>query len=81
MKDACVFKNPINKKCAFPKTIRFCLFCRTFLPNDGRIKDNIDYINFVTNRNIDRNVFIISTLALFISIISTIIAFFSFLFK
>ncbi len=68
MRTDCFFKESTSKKCNFPKFVKICSLCGSYLKNDGNLESKMKYINYVTQRKYNHFILFISMLALFTSI-------------
>ena len=73
MRNNCVFKDNASGICTFPKLIRHCAFCISYLKNDGNIEQNLKYINFVLYKKMTSTSLFISCCSLLISFCSLIV--------
>jgi hypothetical protein len=81
MRESCYFKRTVNgvKKCSHPKLFSICFLCSQYLKNEGDLDEKIKFLNFVSQRNHNRFVLLISSLSLLLSIITILITIFKFL--
>jgi hypothetical protein len=69
----CVFRQKIDENkanCTFPKNLKNCYWCSTYLPNYGNIEQESKYIDLIIKRNLTNKSLFISILALLLSIIT-----------
>jgi len=69
----CIFKKTNSEggiSCKYPKTIKNCYLCSTYLANSGELSNDLKYIEHISKRKMNRLSLTFSFIAMLVSFIT-----------